>query len=122
MKNRLLNLAAAWQLGQPIVPCDGIENCDWKALFQLFSNLLSFFIYISAFVAGLGSAVAGVMFLLGSTNPGKREEAKKLLRRILIGFVAVLAAALIIKTIINALVKPESGLQISSFLTVNYYA
>lgn len=88
-----------------LVPCDGADDCDWKAFFKLLNNLLTFAVWISAFVAGLAFAWVGVMFLRYSTNSSKREEAKQWLWKILIGFGAILIAQLLVNTIFNFLVK-----------------
>lgn len=95
-----------WNTDDPLVPSCEAANCDWQTLFQLFSNLLQFAVYLAAFLGAIGIAWAGYLFIRHSANPAKREEAKNTLWKVLVGFGAVLVAALLIQTIIDFLIEP----------------
>ena len=113
MMNKLKN--SLFALGG-LVPCSGISDpnfvgpptpgtgtCDWNSLFALGQNILTWLIWASIPVATVAIAYAGWLMIWGSTKPGEIERGKTILRSTLIGLVAVLAAALIIKAILSYL-------------------
>jgi hypothetical protein len=92
-----------------LVPClgtGGMNECGWDQLFALAKNVLNFFIILGTAATSLTIAYAGFLYLRHASNPGKRGEAKALLWRAVVGLAFILAAALIVKTIIAVLLKP----------------
>lgn len=87
------------------------RDCDWSALFTLFQNILNWFIWASIPVATIVIAYAGWKMIWGSTSQSEVTEGKKILQSALIGLVAVLAAALIVKAILTYLTNPDLDYQ-----------
>lgn len=101
-------------VGPPVpglVPClgtGGSNECnDWEKLFVLAENVLDYLIILGTAATSLTIAYAGFLYLRHASNPGKRGEAKTLLWRAVIGLAFILAAALIVKTIIGVLLGPD---------------
>ena len=120
MKTALFNLAAAWQFGDSLVPKCSVKDspdCGWEQLFMLFNNILMFLVYISAFLAGLGICYAGYLYIRYSDNPGKRSEAKQTLWKVVVGFIAVLAAAVLVRTILNFLIDTQANPEFISIIS-----
>lgn len=94
-----------------LVPTCGAGGCGWSDLFKLGDNILNWLIMIAVPVAALAIAYAGWLFIWGSTNSGSRSRANAILRSVLIGLGATLAAALIVKAILSFLANaPFSNL------------
>lgn len=90
-----------------LIPC-GKDNdtCTFKDFARLIQNVISFLaFYIAAPLATLAIMYAGFKYLTSMDKPVPREEAKKILQNVLIGFFFVLAAWLIIDTILDVLLK-----------------
>ncbi|MDD5068848.1 MAG: pilin [Candidatus Pacebacteria bacterium] len=115
----------AWSPFQPVVPpCDGsitAENsdlndtrtgqsgCGYNAFLQLVSNIIQFLLYIAIPIAAVSFFFAGFLYLTAGGNPGKIEEAHHIFWSALVGIIIMLAAWLIINTILTALVEKGSG-------------
>ena len=97
------------------IPCGeydsgGLDECDFYDLIRLVQNVLNWIVLISFPVAIITFAWAG--FLLLTTGVvDKRTEAKKMLWSVVIGFAIILAAWLIVRTIVNTLLAPNIGNQ-----------
>ncbi len=93
----------------PIVPCDGVSidgkglKCDFAALLRLAHNIMNFFISISIPLSAIAFAYAGYLFLTAAGNAGQVSKAKEIFTKVLIGFIFVLTAWLIVRTITSAL-------------------
>ncbi len=90
-----------------LIPCgqEG-DTCTFKDIARLIQNVISFLaFYIAAPLATLAIMYAGFKYLTSMDKPGPREEAKKILQNVLIGFFFVLAAWLIVDTILDVLLK-----------------
>lgn len=99
-------LAQATAANSSLVPtCTDPNQCNWTKLFELFQNILNWFIWASIPVATIAIAYAGWKIIWGSTNPSSVSEGKKILQDTLIGLAAVLAATLIVKAILQYLTK-----------------
>jgi hypothetical protein len=97
--------AQAAGIASPIVPqCDG-PNCGCKDLVQLASNILNAIVYLSVFASAVIFAWAGWWFMTGKTagNSGHIEYAKNVIWNVMIGLVIILAAWLIVDTLIKTL-------------------
>jgi len=79
--------------------------CDLVALAQ---NIINWFIYAAGVAAVLMFAYAGIIYATSATNPEQIAKAHKIFWNVLLGMVFVLAAWLIIDTIMKALYRTES--------------
>jgi hypothetical protein len=105
----ILALAPSFALGAgltQIVPpgCNGqggCQNiCDIAALAQ---NILNDAIFIAVFLSAGLFAWAGLKMLVSPASPGQQGQAKTLFFNVLVGFLIILAAWLIIDTIMRVM-------------------
>lgn len=89
-------------LGQGLVPCSGPE-CDLCSLVSLAHNLMNFLVIVSVIIATIMFMWAGFMYLTHADNPGKRTEGTKIFVNVFIGLIAILAAWLIVDTVMKVL-------------------
>lgn len=78
-------------------------ECGWKELVELTQNLINQIILIAVPFAAIVFAYAGFKILSSGGNTSKMEEGKKMITKVAQGIVIMLAAWLIVNTIINAL-------------------
>ena len=100
-------IVAAQGLG--LVPCNGPE-CQACHLVSLADNILDFLVMISAFIAAIMFAVAGLKLATSAGNASKVSQAKESMTNILIGFIILLAAWLIVDTIMKVFTTGEGRL------------
>ncbi len=105
----LLTFAAI--LPDRLISCNGTKEspCDFKALIQLVQNIINFLVYMSAPVAAVAFAWAGVLYLTAAGDEGKIGKAHAIFTDVLIGLGIVLSAWLIVKLIVTGL-GVKSGL------------
>ena len=99
-------LPAAHAQGIPkqIVPetCTG-PTCDCGDLVKLASNILNTGIYIAVILSAILFAWAGIQYVTNAANPEGKNRAKEVLRNVIIGLVVILAAWLIVDTLMKTL-------------------
>ena len=92
----------------PIVPDEcqatAATTCGICQLAQLVTNLLNFAIYGSAIAAAVLFAWTGFKFLTARDNSGAHTAAKKMFWNVVLGLVIILAAWLIVNTIMSFMV------------------
>ena len=96
----------------PIVPCDGgAKACGFCDLVQLSQRIINFLVGFAIFVAVLLFVYAGFLYLSAGANEENVKKAHKLFGSVFVGFILVLAAWLIIDTIMKAFVgdNPDFG-------------
>ena len=91
-------LALAAGIPDKIVPCNGTD-CTVCSIATLAQNVLNMGIYLAVFLAAVLFAWAGVIFLTNRGNPGEITRAKGIFFNVMVGLVGVLAAWLLIDTI-----------------------
>ena len=92
---------------QKFIPCDGVvEQCDFNKLMELIQNVLNYIVAISFPLAAAVFAYAGFKMMVAGDNANARTEAKKIFMKVAIGFAVILAAWLIVFTILNNLLEP----------------
>lgn len=98
-------VGAAASLPGTIVPCSGI-SCSCGDLVQLAQNVLNTGIYFAVFISAVLFAWAGWKLLTGKSmgQSGTIEDAKKILWNVMIGLVIILAAWLLVDTLMRTLV------------------
>ena len=90
-----------------IVPvCEG-DNCDFQDFLQLLDNVFETILWLAVPLASVAIAYAGIILVTATNDSGKRSEAKGILWAAILGLVIVLAAYLIVNTVLNTLVEPE---------------
>lgn len=88
----------------PNNPGQFLNPCTFASLVDLARRVIRFLILISIPLAAISFAWAGTLYISAAGNPGKISKAHEIFKKTLIGFVFILAAWLIVYTIINALV------------------
>lgn len=83
------------------------RECGYEDLLGLINRVINWIIVIAVPVAAGVFAWAGLNVMLNSDNPGKRSEGIKMMRQVFVGLVFILAAWLIVGTILNALLSEE---------------
>jgi len=85
-----------------IIPCT--DNCGYNDLIKLAKNLIDWVMMISVPIATGVFAWAGFKYMTSGVVDQK-NEAKEMLKKVLIGFVVILSAWLIVSTLVNALIN-----------------
>lgn len=99
------------------VPCDGTDKCpcNFRALMQLADNVLSFLTNVIAIPLAVITFMYAGFLLMTTAVSDQRTKAKTMMRKVVIGFVVLLAANLIVKTILGVLLNPSMFSTIYSF-------
>lgn len=93
--------------GKPLVPCDG-PDCDFNSVVELIQRGIDFILtYAILPIAAVMFAYAGYILLFQGDNPGERTKAMNIFKNVAIGVVVVMAAWLIVHTILSSLIKEE---------------
>lgn len=94
----------------PIVPCDGVNvPCDACQLVALGQNILNFFILITISIVTVVFAWAGLTMVMSAGDTGKVSRAKEMFTNALIGLILVLAAWLIVDTLMKVFLGGSIG-------------
>ncbi len=112
----ILAPALAFGAGIPgsIVTCSGAvaegnqKACTICDIAQVAQNVLNTGIYVAVFLSAVLFAWAGWLYLTNIANPGQIERAKSIFFSVFIGLVIILAAWIVIDTLMKTLV-PQSG-------------
>lgn len=107
----IVALAPFAALAQGLVPCTGVENCDFNKFIELIQKVINFLLFSIAMpLAAIVFAWAGIMMLTAGGNEQKVTEAKEIFWWVFVGFIIALAAWLIVDTITEALLKSDYSL------------
>lgn len=95
-----------------VVDCDGSHTtganaCDFVAFIKQLNKIILYAIYISFPITGIAMAYAGYLLMTAEGNTKQWDAAKEMVTRVLIGFVLILGAWILIRTIISQLVVPN---------------
>jgi hypothetical protein len=94
----------AQDLSEGLVPCDGLgDPCTYNKLIELIQRIMKFIFILIIPIAAIAFTYAGFLLLFQGSNPEKRKHARDILIKVVIGIVIVLAAWLIVKTILVSL-------------------
>ena len=94
--------------GAKLVPDCGGGPCGFGDLITLANNILKFLmIEISIPLAAIAFAYAGFLLVTSAGDEGKVKTAKSIFLSVLTGFIIILAAFLIVRTISTSLVNDE---------------
>ncbi|MEZ4211084.1 MAG: pilin [Candidatus Paceibacterota bacterium] len=85
-----------------IVNCDGINvACDFQKLLELVNRAIRFLIFVIGIpIVTLSFVYAGFLLVTSGGNPSKKDDAKKVVTNAVIGLVILLAAWLIVRTVL----------------------
>ena len=89
--------------GQGFIPCSG-TTCSPCQLIVLFNTVIKWFLTISFLIFAIVALVAGIK-LVTQGNPGALADAKKSFTNAFIGLIIILAAFLIVDTLMRYLVR-----------------
>lgn len=95
---------AAAGLPDRIVPCDGVGSnpCTLCHLVQLAQNLLNSAVFLAVFMSAILFAYAGWLYLTNEALHAQ-QEARGLFRDVVIGLIIILAAWLVVDTLMKTL-------------------
>ena len=103
----VFSLAQSTPASTRLVPCDGVVvPCTFNHLMQLLNNIIKYIILISVPIAACVIAYAGFIIMTSGVSD-KISQAKAMIQKVVIGFAFILAAWIIVNTILFALLKPE---------------
>lgn len=106
----LLVLLPSLAFAAGLIPSDvEIAANGFGALGTLANNILNWFISISVSVATITAIYAGANILLHPENPDEIKKGKEMLKKTVIGMLIILAAWLVVHTIVSALVSNSSS-------------
>jgi hypothetical protein len=100
-----LALANHIPLSSGLVPCNGIGDCDFNHLIELFRRVISFLIMIAIALSSIAFAYAGFLYLTSAGNEGKVSQAHGIFGDVLWGIIIALAAWLIVNAIAASLLN-----------------
>jgi hypothetical protein len=89
---------------QTLIPCT--NDCDFNDLLKLVNNIIEWIVFISTPVAAGVFAWAGFTYMTTGVVD-ERTKAKNMIQKVFLGFVFILAAWLLVSTILNALLADE---------------
>lgn len=90
---------AAEALPSTLVPCT--DDCNFDSFVALIGILFKVILILALPLSAIIIAYGGLMIIFNPNNPGKRESAKKIIISVIWGLVFILAAYLIVKTILD---------------------
>jgi multisubunit Na+/H+ antiporter MnhF subunit len=100
--------ASAAGIPDKIVPCDGL-NCNMCHIATLAQNVLNTGIFVAVFLSAILFAWAGWKYVTAGGG-GEVSTAKGIFFNVLIGLVIILAAWLIVDTIMRTLVNENASI------------
>src|SRR3989344_9358991 len=94
-----------------LIVCDGgaADPCTFSDIVTLTQNLINNLIVLSTFLAVAAFAYAGFLLLTSGGNEPKKNQAKEVFKKVLIGYLWILGAWLLVYTI-TSLLEPGYSL------------
>ena len=89
--------------------CEGYSDCDYAKFLELIGRVFKNLVWIALPLATLGIGISGVYIIFGGASESQRTRGKEIFWDSIIGFVIVLAAWLIIRTILIELGVPDNS-------------
>lgn len=87
-----------------------VHPCGFSDLVLLVQNLVNNLILLSTLLATAAFAYAGFLLLTSGGSEGKKDKAKKIFIKVLIGYLWILGAWLLVYTITSVLLNPGYSL------------
>lgn len=80
---------------------EGLPECDFEQLLLLVNKVLRFLIFVIGVpIITLSFAYAGFLMVTSGGNPSKKDEAKSIIGNAIVGLIVLLAAWLIVRTVL----------------------
>jgi len=94
--------ASGEEFNQGLITCDGvIVPCTFEKLLIMVNKVIRFLIFVIGVpIVTLSFAYAGFVLLTSGGNPSKKDEAKGIIKNATIGLIILLAAWLIVRTVL----------------------
>lgn len=102
-------------LPRQIVPCSGavaaggLQACKVCDLATLAQNLINTGIFILVFLSAVLFAYAGFLYLTNAGNPSQASQAKSIFGHVAVGLIIILAAWLVVDTLMKSLLGGDFG-------------
>lgn len=84
--------------------------CTFESAIELVERIINFVVKFSTLLASLGFIYAGFLLITDQGSEKNVKKARDIMTSIAIGFAFILGAWLIVYTIVNVLVKPDTNL------------
>jgi hypothetical protein len=103
-------------LAQQLIVCDGGigDQCEFRHLMILVSNLIEWTIKLTTVLAAGALMWVAIKLMISGGNPGAMKEAKDIAKKVLIGYMWILAAWLLVYTITGALLNDDYNVLINT--------
>lgn len=96
-----------------LVPCEGVDDCNFGKLVTLLNNLASFVMFrLPIILLVVVFAWNGVMLLIKSDRAGAIKDIKKNLLNVLWGYLLIVGAYIIVKTFIVLLAGQDLSFKV----------
>lgn len=90
-----------------LIPCDG-PDCNFDSLLLLAKNLMAAVIIVLVTYTAIGFAWAGYLFMSAGGDVSKITWAKSVFVKLIWGFIFILSAWIIVRTITYVLLEPAN--------------
>lgn len=92
-----------------LIVCDGTagDPCTFAHLIELVQELIKALVFISTFLATAVFAYAGILLISSGGSEAKKDQAKKMITKVLIGYLWILAAWVVVYTITSILLNDD---------------
>jgi len=97
-----------------IVSCDGVE-CNTCHVIKTANNILTFFIEVAIYIAGIMFAWGGLLMVMSGGDRGKFEQGKAKMTDAVIGIIIVLAAWLLVDTVLKLVLSDDVQSKVFGF-------
>lgn len=89
------------------VDANGIADCNFCSFIQMVDVIVNWLFSVLVLIAVFLIVYAGFKLVVSAGNPSAMTDAKGMISNVIIGFVIILAAWLIVDTVLKALVAPD---------------
>jgi hypothetical protein len=96
-----------------LVVCGSKEQgyqCTFADLMTMVRNLINALVALSTLLATIAFAWMGFLLVTSGGNESKKNEAKAIGKKVLTGYLWILAAWVLVATLFNVILKPEYSL------------
>ncbi len=120
INNKILFFVALSMIGfvQPVraaglVPCEGIDDCNFDTLVKLLNNIASFIMFrLPVILLVIVFAWNGVMLIYKSDRAGALKDIKKNMLNVLWGYLLIVGAYILVKTFITLLAGQDLSFKV----------
>ncbi len=98
-----------------LVPCggDGEPVCDFNQFMVLLNTVINTLIFWSVtIIAPLLFVYAGFLLITSGGSPGKKDQAKNVFKKTVIGLLIMLSAWLVVNTLLESFIDPRANIDI----------